>query len=157
MEAEGIVAGGTPLQSAERSSATGLQEMVDASGISLRLWRLYAQAWLVCLLFPVLTLIQLRPPPLHLLLACVGLAIFVASYTRIMWRHPIRALSRSREKGTVGRTTPMRSSTPSTKPPNMVVAAWSSFLPGGTGSAGRSWFGPLCAFSVSARRARFSY
>jgi two-component system sensor histidine kinase DesK len=70
--------------------------MVEASGISPRLWRLYAQAWLVCLLFPILTLIQLRPPLLHLLLACAGLAIFVASYTRIMWRHPIRAHARDR-------------------------------------------------------------
>jgi two-component system, NarL family, sensor histidine kinase DesK len=96
MEAEGIVITGEPLRSAERSSAAGLQDMVEASGISLRLWRLYAQAWLVCLLFPILTLIQLRPPLLHLLLASAGLAIFVASYTRIMWRHPIQAQARDR-------------------------------------------------------------
>jgi two-component system sensor histidine kinase DesK len=64
--------------------------MVVASGISLRLWRLYAQAWLVCLLFPILTLIQLSPPLLQLLLACAGLAIFVACYTAIMWSHPLR-------------------------------------------------------------------
>lgn len=96
MEAEGIVSTREPLQSAQRSSATGLQEMVKASGISPRLWRLYAQAWLVCLLFPILTLIQLRPPLLHLLLACAGLAIFVASYTQIMWRHPIHAQTRDR-------------------------------------------------------------
>jgi two-component system sensor histidine kinase DesK len=96
MEAEGVVSTREPLRSAEPSSATGLQEMVQASGISLRLWRLYVQAWLVCLLFPILTLIQRRPSPLHLLLACAGLALFVASYTRIMWRHPIRAQTRDR-------------------------------------------------------------
>jgi hypothetical protein len=40
---------------AERSNREHwLQEMVAASGISLRLWRLYAQAWLVCLVFPLL-------------------------------------------------------------------------------------------------------
>jgi two-component system sensor histidine kinase DesK len=64
--------------------------MVVASGISLRLWRLYAQAWLICLLFPFLTLIQLHPPLPQLLLACAGLAIFVACYSRIMWPHPLR-------------------------------------------------------------------
>ena len=96
MEAEGIVSTREPLQSAQRSSATGLQEMVKASGISPRRWRLYAQAWLVCLLFPILTLFQLHPPPLHLLLASMGLTVFVASYTRIMWRHPIRAQARDR-------------------------------------------------------------
>jgi two-component system, NarL family, sensor histidine kinase DesK len=64
--------------------------MVVASGISLRLWRLYAQAWLVCLLFPILTLIQQRPPVFPLLLAVTGLVIFVACYTAIMWSHPLR-------------------------------------------------------------------
>jgi two-component system sensor histidine kinase DesK len=96
MAAEGIGSTGEPLRSAEPSSAAGLQEMVEASGISPRLWRLYAQAWLICLLFPILTLIQLRPPLLHLLLASAGLAVFVASYTRIMWRHPIHAQARDR-------------------------------------------------------------
>jgi two-component system sensor histidine kinase DesK len=64
--------------------------MVVASGISLRLWRLYAQAWLVCLLFPILTLIQQRPPVVPLLLAVAGVVIFVACYTAIMWSHPLR-------------------------------------------------------------------
>jgi two-component system sensor histidine kinase DesK len=63
--------------------------MVLASGISLRLWRLYAQAWLVCLLFPILTLIHQRPPMFPLLLAVAGLVIFVACYTAIMWAHPL--------------------------------------------------------------------
>jgi two-component system sensor histidine kinase DesK len=62
-----------------------------ASGISLRLWRLYAQAWLVCLLFPILTLIQPRPPVFPLLLAVAGLVIFVACYTATMWSHPLHA------------------------------------------------------------------
>jgi two-component system sensor histidine kinase DesK len=70
--------------------------MVVASGISLRLWRLYAQAWLVCLLFPILTLIQQRPPVFPLLLALAGLAIFVACYTAIMWSHPLRPLAQQR-------------------------------------------------------------
>jgi two-component system, NarL family, sensor histidine kinase DesK len=94
MSAEGIVSVQAQLQSAEYgNSATGLQEMMETSGISLRLWRLYAQAWLVCLLFPILTLIQLRLPPIQLLFACAGLAIFVACYTRVMWSHPLHPSS----------------------------------------------------------------
>jgi two-component system, NarL family, sensor histidine kinase DesK len=68
----------------------GSSPLVVASGISPRLWRLYAQAWLICLLFPILTLIQQRPPIFSLLLAVAGLAIFVACYTTIMWSHPLR-------------------------------------------------------------------
>ena len=71
-------------------------ELVASSGISLRLWRLYAQAWLICLLFPILTLIQLRPPLPELLLACAGLAIFVGCYSRTMWSHPLRDTPRDR-------------------------------------------------------------
>jgi hypothetical protein len=37
--------------------------VVVAGGISLRLWRLYAQAWLICLFFPILALLQQRPTP----------------------------------------------------------------------------------------------
>jgi two-component system, NarL family, sensor histidine kinase DesK len=70
--------------------------MVMASGISPRLWRLYAQAWLICLLFPILTLVQIRPPPPQLLVACTGLAVFVASYSRVMWSHPLRGSPRDR-------------------------------------------------------------
>jgi two-component system, NarL family, sensor histidine kinase DesK len=70
--------------------------LVVASGISLRLWRLYAQAWLICLLFPLLTLIQQPPPPPQLLLALAGLAVFVIAYTRIMWSHPLHTSARDR-------------------------------------------------------------
>jgi two-component system sensor histidine kinase DesK len=72
------------------------QPVVAASGISLRLWRLYAQAWLVCLLFPILTLTQGQPTLPQLLLALAGLAIFVACYTRVMWLHPLRDGTRDR-------------------------------------------------------------
>ena len=35
-----------------------LQEIIEASGISVRLWRLYAYFWFICLFFPILSLIQ---------------------------------------------------------------------------------------------------
>ncbi len=74
---------------AHRTGMHAVPPVVAASGISLRLWRLYAQAWLICLLFPILTLIQQRPPVFPLLLAVAGLAIFVACYTAITWAHPL--------------------------------------------------------------------
>lgn len=70
--------------------------VVVAGGISLRLWRLYAQAWLVCLLFPILALFRQRPTPGQLLPALGGLAVFVIAYTRVMWFHPLRTGARDR-------------------------------------------------------------
>ncbi len=37
-------------------------EIIAASGISLRMWRSYAYFWLVCVVFPVLTLLQAALP-----------------------------------------------------------------------------------------------
>jgi two-component system sensor histidine kinase DesK len=70
-------------------SLRGLPEIVAASGISVRLWRAYAQAWLVCLLFPILFLVQTPLTAARLLLALAGLAIFVITYTWFMWPHPL--------------------------------------------------------------------
>jgi two-component system sensor histidine kinase DesK len=97
MEAEHIPdeGAGERLQSPEPSEGEQwLQEMVVASGISLRLWRLYAQAWLVCLLFPILALMRLHLELLHLALALMGLLIFVTGYTWVMWSHPLRSVAR---------------------------------------------------------------
>jgi two-component system, NarL family, sensor histidine kinase DesK len=76
---------------ASSNAAPAAHEMVVASGISLRLWRLYAQAWLICLLFPILALIRQRLPVFPLSLAVAGLVIFVTCYTVIMWSHPLRS------------------------------------------------------------------
>jgi two-component system sensor histidine kinase DesK len=70
--------------------------MVAASGISLRLWRLYAYFWLVCLAFPILALVQSRLTPLRLLVALAGLAIFVVSYFWVMWPHPLSSSAHTR-------------------------------------------------------------
>jgi two-component system, NarL family, sensor histidine kinase DesK len=80
----------------------GAQEPVASSGISFHLWRLYQQFWLlVCLLFPIVSLVQAHPAPVHRLVAVAALVFFVASYTWLMWPHPassgarIRAQSRT--------------------------------------------------------------
>lgn len=70
-------------------SAGGLPEVVASSGISIRLWRMYAQTWLICLLFPLLFLLQTSLTPLRLFIALAGLALFVISYTWFMWPHPL--------------------------------------------------------------------
>jgi len=75
-----------------------LQEIITASGISVRLWRLYAYFWLVCLAFPILSLTQTLPLGSHLLVAASGLAIFTAIYFRVMWPHPLNEQARTRFK-----------------------------------------------------------
>jgi hypothetical protein len=50
------------------SSRPELHELVASTGISLHLWHLYAQAWLVCLLVPILALIHLHLGLVDLLL-----------------------------------------------------------------------------------------
>jgi two-component system sensor histidine kinase DesK len=71
------------------SDQSNLQEIITASGISIRLWRLYAYFWLVCLLFPILALFQASLAGLHLFLAVLGLVVFTAPYFWVMWSHPL--------------------------------------------------------------------
>lgn len=61
-----------------------------SSGISRRLWRLYASFWLICLLFPLLALVQQPSPLPQLLLAVAGLATFIVCYLWVLWPHPVR-------------------------------------------------------------------
>lgn len=62
---------------------------VIASGISSRLWYIYANVWLVCLLFPIGTLLQSPPGPLAGAFALGGLALFAMLYLWLMRPHPI--------------------------------------------------------------------
>ncbi|HLO17122.1 MAG TPA: histidine kinase [Anaerolineales bacterium] len=80
----------------ERNEASDLREIVAASGISVRVWRLYAYFWLVCLVFPILALIQTHPSGLRLLIGTSGLVIFTATYFWVMWPHPLNERGRSR-------------------------------------------------------------
>jgi len=73
-----------------------LQEIIAASGISARLWRLYAYFWLICLFFPILSLIQTPPLGLQLLIVIAGLMTFVAAYFWVMWPHPLDDGGRTR-------------------------------------------------------------
>src|SRR5689334_9789847 len=64
-------------------------KMIAASGISVRLWRLYAYFWLICLIFPILSLLQSPPLGIHRLITASGLIIFTTTYFWVMWPHPL--------------------------------------------------------------------
>jgi two-component system sensor histidine kinase DesK len=81
------------VQSPERSN---LREIIAASGISERLWRLYAYFWLVCLVFPIFSLIQTSRLGTSLLFPVLGLVLFTATYFRVMWPHPLNDQARTR-------------------------------------------------------------
>lgn len=74
------------------------KEIIAASGISVRLWRLYAYFWFVCLVFPVFSLIQTPPPAFRLLITISGIVIFVCTYFWVMWPHPVSDQARTRLK-----------------------------------------------------------
>jgi two-component system sensor histidine kinase DesK len=77
----------------------GAEALIASSGISFRLWRLYQQFWLlVCLLFPVASLVRDPGSPMRLLLALAALVFFAASYTWLMWPHPASSASRARSR-----------------------------------------------------------
>jgi two-component system, NarL family, sensor histidine kinase DesK len=73
-------------QSHERSN---LREIIAASGISDRLWRLYAYFWLICLVFPIFSLIQTPMRGKSLFFPVLGLILFTATYFWVMWPHPL--------------------------------------------------------------------
>lgn len=78
------------------SGADAPDAIIMSSGISLRLWRLYAFFWLVCLLFPILALAQMHPAPVQWFITLAGLLIFVISYVWVMWPHPLSRVGRAR-------------------------------------------------------------
>ena len=73
-----------------------LEEIIAASGISVRLWRLYAYFWFVCLVFPAVSLTQTSPSGPQLFISIVGIIIFVSTYFWVMWPHPVSDRARTR-------------------------------------------------------------
>jgi two-component system, NarL family, sensor histidine kinase DesK len=80
-------------QNHERSN---LREIIAASGISERLWRLYAYFWLICLVFPIFSLMQTPPWGISLPFPVLGLVLFTATYIWVMWPHPLNDRARTR-------------------------------------------------------------
>ncbi len=69
-------------------AVTGNSQVLPG-GVSVRVWKAYIHVWLVCLIFPIASLVQLRPDIAHLALAGAGLAGFVAFYIWFMRQHPL--------------------------------------------------------------------
>jgi two-component system sensor histidine kinase DesK len=78
-EAEAVRPGGT--QPAD--------EGIAFSGITFRLWRLYQRFWLLCLLFPLISLVSEPLAGWHLALGLFSLLLFAISYTWLTWPHPV--------------------------------------------------------------------
>ncbi len=62
---------------------------IAASGISRRLWRIYAHVWLVCVLFPFAALVQAGLATAQGIVATAGLAIFIVCYIWLMRPYPL--------------------------------------------------------------------
>ena len=75
-----------------------VQEIIAASGISVRLWRLYAYFWFVCLVFPLFSVIKTPSSGLRLLITIAGIIIFVSTYFWVLWPHPASDQARTRLK-----------------------------------------------------------
>ena len=71
-------------------------EVIVRSGITFRLWRLYQHAWLVCLLFPLASLVREPISPWYFALRGLSLIGFAAGYTWLMWPHPASQGARAR-------------------------------------------------------------
>src|SRR6266446_1638322 len=78
-EAEAVRPGGT----------APADEGIVSSGITSRLWRLYQRFWLLCLLFPLISLLGEPLAGWHLALGLFGLLFFATSYTWLTWPHPV--------------------------------------------------------------------
>ncbi len=76
----------------------GAEEAIASSGISFQLWRLYQHFWLLCLVFPIVALVQAPPSTVRLSLALAGLAGYVACYTWLLWPHPASHGARERAR-----------------------------------------------------------
>jgi two-component system, NarL family, sensor histidine kinase DesK len=76
-------------------------EVITQSGVTFQLWRLYQHFWLICLFFPLASLVSTPGSLLHLAVESLALLFFASSYTWIMWPHPA-----SQEARTRGRSRP---------------------------------------------------
>jgi two-component system sensor histidine kinase DesK len=73
-------------------------ELIASSGVTFHLWRLYQHAWLVCLIFPLIELLQRPLSFWHVMLKGLSLVGFAAGYTWLMWPHPASRQARGRSR-----------------------------------------------------------
>ena len=89
-----------PPQEAGKGVSSGMTAreapVIASSGVTFQLWRLYQHAWLVCLVFPLIALLQKPVSPGHLALGLLALISFATGYTWLMWPHPVSQEARVR-------------------------------------------------------------
>ncbi len=71
------------------SSVSHTKELIASSGVTFQLWRLYQHAWLVCLLFPLISIVQNPLSSWQVVVRGLALLGFAAGYTWLMWAHPV--------------------------------------------------------------------
>lgn len=76
-------------ESSHPAGAQAPDEVIASSGFTFQLWRLYQHAWLVCLFFPLVSLVSQPQAPLRLAIGIAALVCFAVGYTWLMWPHPV--------------------------------------------------------------------
>jgi two-component system sensor histidine kinase DesK len=86
---------GPRLQAAPQKGAAHSEEMIASSGVTFQLWRLYQHAWLVCLIFPLASVVTRSISPWQVVVRGLALIGFAAGYTWLMWPHPASQQTRA--------------------------------------------------------------
>jgi len=89
---------GQTMTAAHPGAVAHSDEVIASSGVTFRLWRLYQHAWLVCLIFPLASLVRDPVPAWHLALGLLALVGFAVSYSWLMWPHPVSQEARARSR-----------------------------------------------------------
>src|SRR5690348_2070305 len=80
-----------------RAKENTSDEVIRESGVTFLVWRLYQHFWLIiCLYFPLASLVSRPDGWLRLTLGSMALLFFAISYTWIMWPHPASRGARTR-------------------------------------------------------------
>src|SRR2546426_6674038 len=87
---------GQPVKATCPGGTTRSDEVIASSGVTFHIWRLYQHAWLACLFFPLVSLVRQPGSPWHLVLGLVALGWYAASYTWLMWSHPVHWAAQAR-------------------------------------------------------------
>src|SRR6266566_3217458 len=89
---------GQPVKPVYPAGTVRSDEVIASSGVTFHLWRLYQHAWLACLFFPLVSLLRQPGEPGHLVLGLVALGWYAASYTWLMWPHPVHWAAQARTR-----------------------------------------------------------
>ena len=74
------------------------EEVIASSGVTFQLWRLYQHAWLVCLIFPLASVLREPISAWQAGIRLFSLLVFAAGYTWLMWPHPASQKTRARTR-----------------------------------------------------------